>query len=72
VAVACSTTSTQFTASTLSTSIRRYAHTPTRRYADTLASYRRFLLANTNCAVTFVRVTTTTSTSEAVQASWIR
>jgi hypothetical protein len=45
---------------------RPFAPSPVRFF------YRRFLLANTNCAVTFVRVTRTTSTSEAVQASWIR
>ena len=34
--------------------------------------YRRPFFENTNCAVTFVAVTSTTRTSEAVQASWIR
>src|SRR5260370_13036895 len=50
---------------------RPLAGAPFRPVAVSLL-YRRPFFENTNCAVTFVAVTSTTRTSEAVQASWIR
>jgi hypothetical protein len=51
--------------------VRPLALSPFRPVAVPLL-YRRPFFENTNCAVTFVAVTSTTRTSEAVQANWTR
>jgi hypothetical protein len=61
--------STRSTASTPSTFALSLARPVARSLVPPLYRLR---LANTNCVVTFVMVTRTTSTSDAVQASWIR